>query len=114
MCYVDDPAMSATHDKEQREVAEHQKHLIPVAWAILVMRLSLATVILLYAWIDHIGPSFSSDVLQNQQQKLRQQYGLPYRPVITDPKVLSIPYKSSIIFALGQYILPFFKCSKHC
>jgi hypothetical protein len=92
--YFDDPDMSVAyrHNKEQhKEEAGYQNNLIPVAWAILVMGLSLAAVILLYVWIGHIGPSFSSDVLQKQQQKLRQQYGLPYKPVITDSKMLQTP-----------------------
>jgi hypothetical protein len=55
------------------------------------MGLSLAAVILLYVWFGHIGPTFSSDVLQKQQQELRQQYGLPYKPPITDPKMLQTP-----------------------
>ena len=84
--------MSASHDKEQQEKeAGYQNRLIPVAWAILIMGLSLAVVILLYVWFGHIGPSFSSDTLQKQQQELRQRYGLPYKPVITDPKMLQTP-----------------------
>jgi hypothetical protein len=58
---------------------------------ILVMGISLAVVILLYIWIGHIGPSFSSDTLQRQQQALRMQYGLPYKPIVTDPKMLQTP-----------------------
>jgi hypothetical protein len=66
--YFDDTDMSAAyhHDKEQEE-AGYQNHLIPVAWAILVMGLSLAAIIILYVWFGHIGPTFSSDVLQRQQ-----------------------------------------------
>jgi hypothetical protein len=45
----------------------------------------------LYVWFGHIGPTFSSDTLERQQQGLRQQYGLPYKPVITDPKMLHAP-----------------------
>jgi hypothetical protein len=44
-----------SHDKEQhKEEARYQNRLIPVAWAILVMGISLAVVILLYVWIGHI------------------------------------------------------------
>jgi hypothetical protein len=86
---LDDAVMCAHHEKQ--EETGHQNQLIPVAWAILIMGLSLAAVILLYAWIGHIGPTFSSDTLQRQQQELRQQYGLPYKPVITDPKMLQTP-----------------------
>jgi hypothetical protein len=55
------------------------------------MGLSLAAVILLYIWIGHIGPTFSSDTLQRQQQALREQDGLPYKPIVTDPKMLQTP-----------------------
>jgi hypothetical protein len=79
-------------DKEQHKEEEAgYKNLIPVAWAILVMGLSLAAIILVYVWFGHIGPTFSADTLQKQQQELRQQYGLPYKPVITDPKILQTP-----------------------
>ena len=75
-----------SHDTEQEEKeAGYQNRVIPVAWAILVMGLSLADVILLYVWIGHIGLSVSSDTLQRQQQKLSQQYGLPYKSAMTDP-----------------------------
>ena len=81
--------MCSHHEKQQE--AGYQNNLIPVAWAILVMGLSLAAVILLYVWIGHIGSTFSSDTLQRQQQALREQYGLPYKPIVTDPKMLQTP-----------------------
>ena len=81
--------MCAHHEKQ--EEAGYENQLIPVAWAILVMGLSIAAVILLYVWVGHIGPTFSSDTLQRQQQELRQQYGLPSKRVITDPKMLQTP-----------------------
>ncbi len=43
---LDDAVMCAHHEKQ--EEAGHQNQLIPIAWAILVMGLSLAAVILLY------------------------------------------------------------------
>ena len=82
--------MSAGHQHKEEQSGD-QNRLIPVAWAILVMGISIAVVILLYVWIGHIGPTYSSDTLQRQQQELRQQYGLPYKPVITDPKTLQTP-----------------------
>lgn len=39
----------------------------------------------------HIGSTFSADTLQRQQQALRRQYGLAYKPVITDPRMLETP-----------------------
>jgi len=66
-------------------------NLIPVAWSILVMGISLAIVIVLYVWFGHVGPSFSEDVLMKQQSELREQYDLPPQEVITDPEVLLTP-----------------------
>jgi hypothetical protein len=87
-----DPDMSGEHHQHKEEAGGgYQNSLTPVAWAILVMGVSLAVVILLYVWIGHIGPTYSSDTLQRQQQELRQQFHLPYRPTITDPKVLQTP-----------------------
>jgi len=84
-----DDAMCAHHEKQESQ--ESYQNLIPVAWAILVMGLSLAAVIILYVWFGHIGSTFSADTLQRQQQALRQQYGLSYRPIITEPKMLRTP-----------------------
>jgi hypothetical protein len=81
--------MCAHHEKQESQ--ESYQNLIPVAWAILVMGLSLAAVIILYVWFGHIGSTFSADTLQRQQQALRQQYGLSYRPIITEPKMLQTP-----------------------
>ena len=36
----------------------------------------------------HIGPSFSEQTLAKQQQSLREQYHLPHKPNMTDPKIL--------------------------
>ena len=62
-----------------------------VGWSILVMGISLATVIILWAWIGHIGPTYSSDTLIHQQKILRQHFGLSPQPVITDPNYSSLP-----------------------
>jgi plastocyanin len=62
-----------------------------VGWSILVMGISLATVVILWVWIGHIGPTYSSDTLTQQQKTLRQNYGLPPQPVLTDPKLLLTP-----------------------
>ena len=62
-----------------------------VGWSILVMGISLATVVILWVWIGHIGPTYSADTLTLQQKNLRQHYHLPPQPVITDPKLLLTP-----------------------
>jgi hypothetical protein len=82
--------MYAHHEKEQA-LQEGYRNLSPVAWAILVMGLSLAAVIILYVWFGHIRSTFSANTLQRQQQALRRQYSLPYRPIITDLKMLQTP-----------------------
>lgn len=66
-------------------------NLVPVAWSILVMGISLAVVIVLYVWFGYIGPSFSEDVLMEQQTDMREQYNLPLQETITDPDVLQTP-----------------------
>jgi hypothetical protein len=81
--------MCANHEKERGSSGYH--NLTPVAWSILVMGLSLAAVILLWIWFGHVGPSFSSDTLAEQQRTLREQYGLPHEQIITNPKVLLTP-----------------------
>ena len=55
-----------------------------VAWSMLVMGLSLAVVIILWGWFGWIGPKFSDEVLRNQQEDLREQYGLKPLPRITE------------------------------
>lgn len=81
--------MCANHEKETGSQGYH--NLTTVAWSILVMGLSLAAVILLWIWFGHIGPSFSSDTLAEQQRTLRKQFGLPQEQIITDPKMLLTP-----------------------
>lgn len=58
---------------------------------IIVIALSIVAVVTLYVIIGHIGPTFSSDVVTLQRGKLRQHYGLPPEPVITNLKTLQIP-----------------------
>jgi plastocyanin len=62
-----------------------------VTWSILIMGISLAAVVILWAWFGYIGPTYSREVLITQQKVLRQHYGLPPRPVITDPTLLLTP-----------------------
>lgn len=64
--------------------------LTGVAATILVMGISLAIVILLWIWFGHIGPTFSSTQMLNQQDILRSQYGLPPREKFTKEQ-LEIP-----------------------
>jgi hypothetical protein len=78
-------------DHEKNQESHGYNNLTVVALCILVMGLSLAATILLWISFGHIGPSFSSETLARQQRDLRNQYGLPYKPVITDPTLLQTP-----------------------
>ena len=54
-----------------------------VAWSILAMGVSLAIIFLLWVWFGYIGPTFSEEVLLDQQAGLREQYGFEPLPEIT-------------------------------
>jgi len=60
-----------------------------VAWAILVMGISIVLVIVLWLSFGHIGPSYSAGILQTQQTILRKQYGLPTQQ--TSSSQLEVP-----------------------
>jgi hypothetical protein len=80
--------MCAHHEKQS---SDKRHHLSGVGWSLLVMGLSLTVVILAWLWFGHIGPTFSQDVLAEQQKKLREHYGLPAVQVVEDPKTLQTP-----------------------
>jgi hypothetical protein len=67
------------------------KKIGPLGFYVIVMGVSLAVIYLLWASFGYIGPSFSSDILNKQQSQLRADYGLPAKPIITDPKILQTP-----------------------
>jgi plastocyanin len=81
--------MCAHHEKEGQ--GHGYNNLTGVAWSILVMGLSLAAVIILWAWFGYIGPTFSEDILANQQRTLRENFGLPVEETSDDPAVLQTP-----------------------
>jgi plastocyanin len=80
--------MCAHHEKEAQG---GYGNLTGVAWSILVMGLSLAAVIILWVWFGYIGPTFSEDVLANQQRMLRENFGLPIQGTVDDPEILQTP-----------------------
>ena len=65
-------------------------HMKMVAWSILAMGVSLAIVIVLWAWFGYIGPKFSDQVLREQQETLREEYGFKHLPELT-PQEAQIP-----------------------
>lgn len=81
--------MCAHHEKEGQ--GQGYNNLTGVAWSILVMGLSLAAVIILWVWFGYIGPTFSEDILANQQRTLRENFGLPVQEAVDDPSVLQTP-----------------------
>jgi plastocyanin len=80
--------MCAHHEKEDHG---GYGNLTGVAWSILVMGLSLAAVIILWVWFGYIGPTFSEDVLANQQAILREHFGLPVQEISDNPEILQTP-----------------------
>jgi plastocyanin len=80
--------MCAHHEKEDHG---GYGNLTGVAWSILVMGLSLAAVIILWVWFGYIGPTFSEDVLANQQAILREHFGLPALEISDNPEILQTP-----------------------
>jgi plastocyanin len=77
----------ASHDEESKGYSPHMRG---VALGILVMGVSLAAVILLWATIGYQGPNFSTQVMERQQEWLHEQYGLPPLPVLS-PEMLQVP-----------------------
>jgi len=73
--------MCAHHEAEGGYYSHNMKI---VGWSILVMGISLAMIIVLWGWFGHIGPKFSDEVLREQQGTLREQYGLPPAPEISE------------------------------
>lgn len=64
--------------------------LTGVAWSILVMGVSLAVIVIIYISFGYIGPSFSTRVMEQQQEELRERYGLPPLPPVS-PEEAEIP-----------------------
>ena len=64
--------------------------LIPVAWAILVMGISISLVIIIYIWFGHLGSTYSNRVLEQQQKVLSEKYGLPPQVATTNVTLLQM------------------------
>ncbi|MDQ3854632.1 MAG: hypothetical protein M3299_17575, partial [Thermoproteota archaeon] len=81
--------MSSPHSHNE-EGKGYSSHMRGVALGILVMGVSLAAIIVLWATIGYIGPNFSTQVMERQQEWLHEQYGLP--PVADlSPEMLQVP-----------------------
>ena len=77
----------ASHDEESKGYTPHMRG---VALGILVMGISLAIIIVLWATIGYQGPDFSTQVMERQQEWLHEQYGLPPPPELS-PEMLQVP-----------------------
>jgi plastocyanin len=78
---------SPSHNEESKGYSPHMRG---VAWGILVMGVSLAVIIVLWATIGYIGPDFSTQVMEEQQEWLHEQYGLPPVQELS-PETLQVP-----------------------
>jgi hypothetical protein len=65
-------------------------HMKGVALSILVIGVSITAIIIAWATIGYQGPSFSTSVMQDQQKRLREMYGLPPEPELS-PEQLEVP-----------------------
>ncbi len=81
--------MSSPHSHNE-EGKGYSPHMRGVALGILVMGVSLAAIIILWATIGYIGPNFSTQVMERQQDWLHEQYGLPPLPELS-PEMLQVP-----------------------
>jgi plastocyanin len=81
--------MSSPHSHNE-EGKGYSPHMRGVALGILVMGVSLAAIIILWATIGYIGPDFSTQVMERQQAWLHEQYGLPPLPELS-PEMLQVP-----------------------
>jgi plastocyanin len=77
-------------DSHEKESKGYSPHMRGVALGILVMGVSLAAVILLWVTIGYKGSAFSIQVMEGQQERLHEQYGLQPVPDIS-PEMLQVP-----------------------
>jgi len=92
--------MSSPHSHNE-ESKGYSPHMRGVALGILVMGVSLAAIIILWATIGYIGPDFSTQVMERQQTWLNEQYGLPPLPELS-PEMLEVPPSLRNVAQQGQ------------
>jgi plastocyanin len=78
---------SHSHDEGSKGYSPHMRG---VALGILVMGISLAAIMILWATFGNLGPSFSTEVMEQQQERLHEQYGLPPVQQLS-PEMLQVP-----------------------
>jgi plastocyanin len=88
---------SQSHDEGSKGYSPHMKG---VAMGILVMGISLAAIIILWTTIGYVGPDFSTQVMEQQQEWLHERYGLPPVQQLS-PEMLEVPPSLRDITAIG-------------
>jgi plastocyanin len=88
---------SHSHDEGSKGYSPHMKG---VAMGILVMGISLAAIIILWTTIGYVGPDFSTQVMEQQQEWLHERYGLPPVQQLS-PEMLEVPPSLRDITAIG-------------
>src|SRR5919201_3337056 len=78
---------SHSHDEERKG---YSPHIHGAALGILVMGISLAVIIILWIAFGYRGSAFSTQIMRQQQDSLRKQYGLPPQPNLS-PEQLEVP-----------------------
>jgi plastocyanin len=81
--------MSSPHSHDE-EGKGYSPHMRGVALGILVMGVSLAAIIILWATFGYKGSAFSTEVMERQQAWLHEQYGLPPLQELS-PEMLEVP-----------------------
>jgi plastocyanin len=89
---------SHSHDDEGSK--GYSPHIRGVALGILVMGISLAAIIMLWESFGHLGSGFSTEVMEQQQERLNEQYGLPPVQQLS-PQMLQVPPSLRNITATG-------------
>jgi plastocyanin len=79
---------SHSHDDEGSK--GYSPHIRGVALGILVMGISLAIIIILWKTFGYLGSGFSTEVMEQQQERLHEQYGLPPVQQLS-PQMLQVP-----------------------
>ena len=80
--------MAGINDKYANEISQNNK---TIALSLIVICISLLIVFVFWAWFGYIGPSFSEDVLLEQQKTLTEKYNLPAPENTDNPELAQIP-----------------------
>ena|GEM_PF-6309681 len=82
--------VSKKHPRDEGGGYGISPHMKGIGLSILVIGVTLVAIIVVWATIGYQGPNFSTNVMQDQQQRLRDMYGLPPAPEV-GPEELEVP-----------------------